>query len=294
MTIRRLRTLIAIADKKTFSAAAEVVHVTHAAISQQMQSLETDLDIALFDRSARTPVLTPDGLKVVIKARRLVEDYDNLVPLALGDAGLVRNITLGAIRTTLTGLMPKAMSILKTQFPELGLHIRPGLTGGLLIEIERGTLDAALVIKPNLMPSGLIFRELAKEPLQLITSAAETEQDPLKLLRARPFIRYDRTTVVGTLIDNWISSKRIQISETMELDSPEAIASMVHAGLGVSIVPNLSVRPIDAIPVKRVGLGKGTPFRTLGLIHRENQVKKRAIDEVFDALVQAIERSSTE
>ncbi|EDZ41726.1 MAG TPA: LysR family transcriptional regulator [Rhodobacteraceae bacterium] len=294
MTIRRLRTLIAIADKKTFSAAADVVHVTHAAISQQMQSLESDLAIALFDRSTRTPELTPDGHKVVLKARNLVEEYDNLVPMALGDGGLDRNITLGAIRTTLTGLTPKAMSILKSKFPELRLRIRPGLTGALFVDIERAVLDAAIVIKPNLVPSGLTFRELAKEPMQLITSMDETELDPLKLLRSRPFIRYDRNTVVGTLIDNWLSSKRIQVSEAMELDSPEAIASMVHAGLGVSIVPDLAVKPVDAVAVRRIGLGAGAPYRTLGLIHRQNEVKKRAINELFSALSIAIQSSSSD
>lgn len=294
MTIRRLRTLIAIADKKTFSAAADVVHVTHAAISQQMQSLESDLAIALFDRSTRTPELTPDGHKVVLKARNLVEEYDNLVPMALGDGGLDRSITLGAIRTTLTGLTPKAMSILKSKFPELRLRIRPGLTGALFVDIERAVLDAAIVIKPNLVPSGLTFRELAKEPMQLITSMDETEIDPLKLLRSRPFIRYDRNTVVGTLIDNWLSSKRIQVSEAMELDSPEAIASMVHAGLGVSIVPDLAVKPVDAVAVRRIGLGAGAPYRTLGLIHRQNEVKKRAINEVFSALSKAIQSSSSD
>lgn len=294
MTIRQLRTLVAIADTRTFSAAASVVHVTHAAVSQQMQALEADLDIALFDRNSRTPDLTPVGHKIVAKARMLIEEYDNLVPLALGDGGLSSTITLGALRTTLTGLTPKAMSTLSAKFPEMRLHIRPGLTGALFLDVERGILDAAIVIKPNLMPNGLTFRELAREPMQLIASVDEVEQDPLKLLRSRPFIRYDRNTVVGTLIDNWIASKRVQVSETMELDSPEAIASMVHAGLGVSIVPDLAVKPIDTVPVKRISLGPGTPFRTLGLIQREHQVKKRAIEEVFDAFGHAIKTSSAD
>lgn len=294
MTIRQLRTLVAIADTNTFSAAANVVHVTHAAVSQQMQALEADLGIGLFDRSTRTPELTPVAHKIVAKARRLIEEYDNLVHSALGDGGLAGTITLGALRTTLTGLTPKAMSTLTAKFPEMRLHIRPGLTAALFLDVERGSLDAAIVVKPNLVPSGLVFRELAKEPLQLIASVDETEHDPLKLLRTRPFIRYDRNAVVGTLIDNWISSKRIQVSETMELDSPEAIASMVHAGLGVSIVPDLAVKPIDTVPVKRISLGTGTPSRILGLVHRENQVKKRAIDAVFDALSHAIQTSASD
>ncbi|MEN8841118.1 MAG: LysR family transcriptional regulator [Octadecabacter sp.] len=294
MTIRQLRTLVAIADTNTFSAAANVVHVTHAAVSQQMQALEADLGIGLFDRSTRTPELTPVAHKIVAKARRLIEEYDNLVHSALGDGGLAGTITLGALRTTLTGLTPKAMSTLTAKFPEMRLHIRPGLTAALFLDVERGSLDAAIVVKPNLVPSGLVFRELAKEPLQLIASVDETEHDPLKLLRTRPFIRYDRNAVVGTLIDNWISSKRIQVSETMELDSPEAIASMVHAGLGVSIVPDLAVKPIDTVPVKRISLGTGTPSRILGLVHRENQLKKRAIDAVFDALSHAIQASASD
>ncbi|NOD36446.1 MULTISPECIES: LysR family transcriptional regulator [unclassified Ruegeria] len=291
MTIRQLRTLVAIADTKTFGEAANVIHVTHAAISQQMQALEAQLDIELFDRSTRTPKLTPAAHLIVAKARTLVDAYDNLVPSALEDGGLKGIITLGTLRTTLTGLTPKAMAALKSKWPEIGLHIRPGLTGALLTEIERGGLDAAIVVKPNLMPAGLTFRELAQEPMQLIASIDETEVDPVVLLKSKPFIRFDRNAVAGTLIDNWLLSKRIQVAETMELDSPEAIVSMVHARLGVSIVPDLAVKPFDAVPVMRIGLGPDAPIRTLGLVYRDNQVKKRVLDELFEALMHAIEIS---
>lgn len=291
MSIRQLRTLVAIADTKTFSAAAKVVHVTHAAISQQMQALEAELGVALFDRRTRTPELTPVGQRIVKKARSLIEEYDHLVPAALGDDGLSGTITLGALRTTLTGLTPKAIAALKSKFPEVRFQIRPGLTGALVLDIERGLLDAAIIIKPNLLPAGLVFRKLALEPMQLIASEDEPESDPLVLLRDRPFIRYDRNAVVGTLIDNWLLSKRIQVAEVMELDSPEAIASMVHANLGVSIVPDLAVRPFDAVPVRRIGLGPDAPVRTLGLVYRQNQLKKKALDELFDALAREIRDS---
>jgi len=291
VTIRLLRTLVAVADNRTFSAAAKAVHVTHAAVSQQMQNLEADLGIALFDRKTRTPALTPVALQIVEKARSIIAEYDNLVPSVLGDGGFSGVITIGALRTTLTGLTPQAMATLKARYPELGLHIRPGLTGDLVSDIERGALDAAIVTKPMLMPTGVTFRVLTEEPMHLIAAIEEPQDDPIELLSSRPFIRFDRNAVVGTLIDNWILSKRIRVSETMELDSPEAIASMVHANLGVSIVPAPAVRPLDGVAVKHISLGADAPRRTLGLMHKDNHHKMRAIDEVFDALISAIETS---
>lgn len=291
MTIRLLRTLVAIADAKTFSAAADMVNVTHAAVSQQMQALEADLGIALFNRTTRTPELTPVGHQVVAKARQLIADYDNLVPSVLADGGLSGTIKLGTLRTTLTGLTPQAMAVLKSRFPQIRLHIRPGLTGALLADVERGTLDAAIVAKPHLMPLGVTFRDLTEEPMQLIAAIEEPETDPITLLRHRPFIRFNRNAVVGTLIDNWILSKRLRVSETMELDSPEAITSMVRENLGVSIMPDLAVKPQGGIEVKRLSLGPDAPRRTLGLAHQEDQLKMRAIDELYDALRNVIDRS---
>lgn len=289
MTIRRLRTLIAIADARTFSAAADMVHITHAAVSQQMQSLEADLGISLFNRSTRTPELTPVAHEVIARARKLIQDYDNLVPSVLADGGLSGVVTLGALRTTLTGLTPRAMAVLKAKYPQIVLHIRPGLTGRMLVDIERGTLDAAIVTKPHLMPVGIQFRELTEEPMQLIAALEEPGEDAVDLLETRPFIRFNRNAVLGTLIDNWILSKRLRVNETMELDSPEAIASMVQANLGVSIVPDLAVPSTEAVPVKRLALGPDAPRRVLGLAYRRDQIKMQVIDELFEALMQVIE-----
>ncbi|MEO0401762.1 MAG: LysR family transcriptional regulator [Pseudomonadota bacterium] len=289
MTIRQLRTLVAIADTRTFSAAAQVVHVTHAAVSQQMQSLEADLGVALFNRATRTPELTPLAHHIVTRARKLIADYDNLVPSVLADGGLSGVVHLGALGSTLTGLTPQAMAVLKSRFPELRLHIRPGLTGTLLADIERGTLDAAIVTKPHLMPLNVRFRALTEERLQLIAAKEEPETDPVILLKNRPFIRFNRNAVLGTLIDNWIVSKRINVTENMELESPEAIASMVEANLGVSIVPDLAVKPAGQVAVKRLSLGPDAPTRTLGFVYHKDQIKMQVIDELFDALRCVIE-----
>ena len=293
MTIRLLRTLIAVADAKTFSAAARSVQVTHAAVSQQMQTLEADLGVTLFDRSNRTPQLTPVALQIVDKARKLIADYDNLVPSVIDDGGLSGVINLGVMRTTLTGLVPQAALALRAQFPELGWHLSPGLTSTLLAAIERGHLDAAIVSKPHLLPIGIRFRPLADEPMQLITCPDEPLDDPVALLQTRPFIRFNRSAVVGAVIENWLVSNRIKVNETMELDSPEAIASLVNANLGVSIVPDLAVKPKESVAVKYLSLGDNAPKRTLGLAHLERHHKTRAIDALYAALTDVVGAQGT-
>jgi len=288
VTIHLLRTLVAIADEQTFSAAAEIVNVTHAAVSQQMQTLESSLNVALFDRSSRTPELTPLAVEIVRKARVLIRDYDNLIPSVLDQDGLHGEIRFGALPTTLTGLTPQALALYKTKFPKIVLRISPGLTETLLNDLTRGKLDAALLTKPHLLPVDLEFRELADEPLELITALGEQCDDPLELLRNRPFIRFNRTAVVGTLIDNWIVSKQLHVNEAMELDSLEAITSMVHANLGVSIVPKLVVPSDGTVKLNSVSLGPSTPKRCLGLAYHKQHVKTRVIDELFAALKKVI------
>lgn len=292
MSIHLLRTLVAIADEKTFSAAADVVNVTHAAVSQQMQTLESNLDVTLFDRSTRTPELTPLAVEIVRKARVLIRDYDNLVLSVLDDDGLHGEIRFGALPTTLTGLTPRAMARYREKFPKIILRVSPGLTESLLNDLTRRKLDAALLTKPHLLPADLEFRELAEEPLELIATLSETCDDPMELLRNRPFIRFNRSAVVGTLIDNWIVSKQLHVNETMELDSLEAIASMVNANFGVSIVPKLVVPSDGTVKLKSVSLGPSTPKRCLGLAYHKQHVKTRVIDELFDALQKVISEAS--
>lgn len=293
MSIHLLRTLVAIADERTFSAAAEVVNVTHAAVSQQMQTLESNLKVKLFDRNTRTPELTPLAVEIVRKARVLIRDYDNLVPSVLDEDGLHGEIAFGALPTTLTGLTPRAMALYKEKFPQIGLHIIPGLTQSLLKELKRGTLDAALLTQPHQLPMDLEFRALAEEPLELIAAQTETSDNAIELLTSRPFIRFNRTAVVGTLIDNWILSEHLRVNEAMELDSLEAIASMVHANLGVSIVPKLVVPPDGTLALKSLSLGPNIPKRILGLAYPKHHVKTRAIDELFAALQKVIAEAAT-
>ncbi len=289
MSIRMLRTLIAVEDNGTFTAAADAVFVTHAAVSQQMKALETEWDVSIFDRSKRTPKFTPLGRVFVKKAREIVRAYDGIVPSILGDDGLSGDVSLGALPTTLTGLVPLATCLLKEQYPDLHVGVVPGLTTHLLQQVERGSLDAAIVSKPQVLPRVLIWHEIAEEPLQLIASLDNESDDPIFLLKNNPFIRFSRNAVVGGQIEAWLQDNKIDVVDSMELEGLEAISSMVLGNLGVSIVPRSCVTSMTRLPLKRLALEPKPLSRSLGLISRNDTVKHRVVSAIRAKLLEAVE-----
>jgi len=284
MSIRLLKTLVAISEHKTFGAAADAIFITHAAVSQQMKTLEESLQIKIFDRTARTPELTPLGLQLVEKAKKLIADYENLVPSLMGDDIFSGDLLLGVVPTSLVGLAPKTISFLRQSYPNLRIKIFPNLTNTLMVELSRNTLDAAILSQTNLPPKDIVFKPFANELLELITSTKNTQTDAAEILKTNPYIRFNREAVVGTMIESWLQSKNISVNEVMELHSLEAISSMVSAELGVSIVPKLCVTGPYDIPLRSISLDDPNLSRTIGLAYKPSNPKLRAIHEVYNAL----------
>lgn len=288
MTIRVLKTLIAIEENGTFSAAADAVFLTHAAVSQQMKGLEDEWGVKIFDRSKRTPELTPVGRAIVARAREVVAAYEGILPSVLGESGLGGVLSLGAVSTTLTGLVPMTIFKLKLAYPRLNVNVVPGLTTTLVQQIERGALDLAIVSKPPFIPQNLTWLDVAEEPMEVLVSTQADSDDPIHLLRTRPFIRFSRSAVVGAMIEQWLQDHGIAVRESMELENLETISSMVLFNLGVSIAPKPSVS-IMPLPLKHLPLPGPRPLsRTLGIVHRSDSVKLRAISEIQGKIMEAV------
>lgn len=253
-----------------------------------MKALEEDWGVTIFDRSRRSPELTPLGRALVARAKDIIAAYDGLVPGILGEESLRGIVRLGAVPTTLTGLVPLTISSLKHTFPALMISVTPGLTNALLNQVERGSLDAAITSRPEILPRNLAWLDVAEEPLELLVSPDVSSDDPLELLRSQPFIRFSRDAVVGEKIERWLQERKIEVNESMELESLEAISSMVLANLGVSIAPRPCVQHMASHPLKHLPLDRGNLYRTIGLASRKDNVRPRAIREVHQRLLDAV------
>jgi DNA-binding transcriptional LysR family regulator len=288
MSIRALRTLISIHRHGSFRAAAEAESLTPAAVSQQMRNLEASWNLELFERSLRSPKLTSIGLALVDEAEVVVASYDNLADKVRSGEEISGELILGAVPTTLTGLVPLALTQLKMSHPSIRVRIVPGLSNQLLLQIERGQIHAAVISKPELLPKSLSFSKIAAEDLVLL-AAESTEKLPVRdLLQSQPFIRFNRDAVVGRQIEAWLQNNGIVVNDVMELEGLESISSMVAAGLGISIVPHRCIIENDHLPLKRIPLGNDVPNRLLGLVSRVGSPKANVTKAAEAALLKAV------
>ncbi len=291
MSFRRLKTLIAVAECGSFVKAAKTCYLTPAAVSQQMKILEQEMGIALFDRKNRTPGLTPVGSALVAKAREIVNSYENMVRSVTGDGALEDDLTMGAVPTTMTGLIPRAVKSLRDTHSGLHIRIMPGLSAELYSMVDRGFLDAAVLSEPVHVYDHLRWLPIVDEPLIVLAPEDAPTDDPKELLESYPFIRFNSRAWVGQLIDKWLKSQQLNISEGMELDTLESISAMVYHGLGVSIVPRRCVPSPRPLSLKRIAIDPPASPRRLGILTRHDNAKFKLIDIVYHELVCVVELS---
>lgn len=274
MSIRHLKTLIAIADKGSFHRAADAVFITQAAVSMQMKALEEELDLTLFDRTKRPPVLNESGLALVPKARAIVQSYDKFMQSSANIEDFAGNLRLGAVPTMFSGILPAALVSLRDLVPQLHITVSSGLSSSLIQQVERGSIDAAVISEPPHERPGLSWTMIGKEELVLIASLDSPNLTPEKLLETNPFIRFNRSAWVGKIIEDYLSEQGIIVNETMELNTLEALSSMVYYGLGVSVVPRRKTSYPGSLALKQLSFSKNIPYRNLGLIEREDNPKR--------------------
>ncbi|MDR6265741.1 LysR family transcriptional regulator [Roseobacter sp. N2S] len=289
MTISLFKTLIAISEHGSFSAAAEKIFVTHAAVGQQMKRLEDSLNVTLFDRSAKTPRLNQLGKALVPKAKAVVAEYETILDDLTGDPRMIGELVLGAVPSTIRGLIPKSIKRLMELYPDLHIRVVPELSPNLLEQVERGTLDAAVLSEPTRLSRNLNWMPFVEEELVLLTAPEVTENDPFEILATKPYIRHTRQASVGMLAEEWLSNNKVTVHDAMEMGSLENLSSMVAHNLGVSVGPNICVPDPIFEGLRKIPLGPTTTARTLGILTRSDCSKIQLVHRLFEQICSTVE-----
>ena len=285
MSIRWYKTFIAVARYGSFAAAAQQIGLTQAAISIQMSSLEGKLRFKLFDRSARTTALNSSGRALVPRAQELVNLYDYMGN-DVDSLQLAGVLALGAIPPTFSQLLPDALMRLRQAHPGIEVRVWNGVSSELLVRVEQGELDAALVSEPPVkFANTMHWITVMSEPLVLLTPAAAKLEGLAATLASHPFIGVTHTSWTGQRVQVLVHRHRLKVNMVMELDSLEAIANMVARGFGVALLPlSAYIRGLGN-RVRASLLTEPEVSRDIGLIHRKGQGDQSLIFALRDCLV---------
>lgn len=286
MDTRQLRTLLAIVQHGSFVKAAKVVHITPSAVSQQIQALEQDLGVTLFERSSRPPSLTPQGLQVVDMATNILRLVAETRTALTGNQ-VSGTFFLGSVRTSALGVLPRAIMKMRAEYPLLKINLRVGNSSSLIAEVAAGRLDAAVVAENISIPQLIRWSPFLREPLWVIAAKHLASDDPVAMLRNLPFVRFQSPVPLAGLINTELARLQVATQDIAEMDSIASIINCVAEGMGISIVPDIALREPDAEALVYLPFGQPQVYRQIGLIERINSTRATVIDHFHSVLAEA-------
>ena len=287
MNLRQLRTLSAIMQQGSFAAAGARIGLSASAISVQMQQLESTLGVPLFDRGSRPVRLTPAGARIAGIAGEVLAQLEHIRQVARGSER-PDSVAIGFIPTTVEYLLPRVLEDLRALSPALQVRVKSGLSGELAAAVAERELDYALLTAPVVEMPELEITPIASEPFVVIAPAgcAGIDSDE-ELLRARPYIAFNRRTWVGRHIAARLQQRGIHIRESIEIDSLDAIENLVARGFGVAIVPRRLHADFDPGRIVQLDFGAPVETRQLALVQhvsRPRSTLDQAIKKTFTSL----------
>ncbi|MBD9533709.1 LysR family transcriptional regulator [Comamonas sp. CMM01] len=260
MTLTELKYIVAVAREKHFGRAADACYVSQPTLSVAIKKLEDELDVKLFERSAGEVTVTPLGEEIVRQAQSVLEQAAAIKEIAKrGKDPLSGVLTLGVIYTIGPYLLPDLVRNSIERTPQMPLMLQENFTVKLLEMLRTGEIDCAIVAEP-FPDTGLAIAPLYDEPFMAAVpsshplaqkstvSTMDLKNETMLLLGAGHCFR-DHVLEVCPEFARYASNAE-GIRRTFEGSSLETIKHMVAAGMGVTLVPRLSV-PKDALDTPR-------------------------------------------
>lgn len=273
LSTRQLRAFVTLVEQRSFTRAAALTHLSQPAFSALIRTLEDTLGQRLFERSTRHVELTAEGHAFEAGARRVLAELEAAIVGAQDVAALRRGrVSIALLPSLAAGWLPAVLARFHAQHPQIELQVADVLSEACVDRVRRGDADFALAATRAETPE-LRAEPFCSDAFHLVCA----QQHPLataRRLRPRdlaqpPFIHLSRTSSARQYLEAAIQP--LQMNTLMEVDQLATVMGMVRAGLGVSIVPALTLfhfrdPAVVARPLRWPGL-----TRQLYLIRRRDR-----------------------
>lgn len=294
MDLHQLRVFQAACKSGGFTRASELLHLSQSTVSQHIKQLEEELDCPLFLRVGKRVLITEAGNVLLQYAEKIFHDLKN-AEMAVREMNAMKRgaVRLGVGATTLTYRLTHVLGDYSRRFPDIELIVLTGTTEFLLDAVKSQNLDLAIVMSTPVPPQGMTVTPLGHEELVVVMNrqhplARKSILEPGDLSSLR-FILYEKNTAMQNLIDRFFESLGVTPRIAMEVESIEAIKSLIRAGLAASILPLCATGEQPRSGQLRVMRVRGRPLaRELGLAALDAVILPNAIRELATALMAAL------
>lgn len=267
MQLHQLRYTAAVARSASFSRAAELCHVSQPSLSQQIQKLEEELGVRLFDRVRGKVKLTEAGERFLPRALRILEEVDAAEREARDANQAVQGrLVIGALPTIAPYLLPPLIAQFSAEFPQVKMVVQEDLTANLIKLMAAFELDFAVASHPvqderfeivELFSEELLLALPAKHPLA--TKRAVTLAD----LETEQFIIMKEGHCLGDQVLSFCHRSDFQPQISCRSAQMETVHSLIRSGLGISLVPQMSADSLRDRPVLYRSLSSPKPERKI-------------------------------
>ncbi len=294
MTLTELRYIVAVARERHFGRAAEACFVSQPTLSVAIKKLEDELEVKLFERGSAEVSVTPLGEEIVRQAQSVLEQSQAIREIAKrGKDPLAGPLRLGIIYTIGPYLLPDLVKQAIELFPQMPLVLQENFTVKLLEMLRTGELDAAILAEP-FPDAGLAIAPLYDEPFVVAVPdthplagrdsipSEELKKETMLLLGTGHCFR-DHVLEVCPEYARFASDAE-GIRKSFEGSSLETIKYMVASGMGITVVPQLSVASGQQQHVSYVPFAAPVPTRRVVLAWRRSFTRYEAIAAMRNAI----------
>ena len=300
MTITQLEYVVAIDIHRHFAMAADHCHVTQPTLSMQVNKLEQELGIKIFDRSKLPVVPTEHGKEIIAQAKRILAEVSVIGDIVQNKKGVLKGqLKVGIIPTLAPYLLPLFVKSFAKKYPQVKLIVNELTTDILIERLREGKVDAAILVTP-LQEAG--FREYVLFYEELLVYVSKKNQlfnkeyvlskdiDPSKLWLL------EEGHCFRSQIENLCELKKVAKEGRLfeyEAGSIETLRKMVEINDGITILPELSTTDLRSSQLQLLRKFKSpAPMREVSLVVHRDNMKKRMVDllrqEIIDSIPEKI------